>query len=266
MESRESGEAVFADERQARIAELVAAHGRVHNGELARQFDVSEPTIRKDLSALQQRGLVKRTHGGAIALQPLVDRELAAREATQPDAKHAIAGACLALIESGQSIFLDNGTTVGGVAAALAAEPANRRSNLTVLTNTIDVARSVAEVQTIEHVLLGGQLRVATGSVTGALTLHELRRFTVDVAFIGVSGFSELGISVASIAEAEVKATVIERARRVVVPVDHTKVGAIDFARICELDEIDTVVMDHATPQIEQLCASHDLELLVATR
>ena len=99
----------------------------------------------------------------------------------------------------------------------------------------------------------------------GRSTLHQLRRFTVDVAFIGVSGFSELGISVASIAEAEVKATVIERARRVVVPVDHTKVGAIDFARVCDLDEIDTIVMDHATPQIEQLCASRDLELVVAS-
>ena len=87
MDRREAGDAVFADERQARIAELVSAHGRVHNGELARQFDVSEPTIRKDLSALQRRGLVKRTHGGAIALHPVVDRELAAREATQPDAK-----------------------------------------------------------------------------------------------------------------------------------------------------------------------------------
>ena len=100
----------------------------------------------------------------------------------------------------------------------------------------------------------------------GALTLHDLQRFTVDVAFIGVSGFSDLGISVGSFAEAEIKASVIERARHVVVPVDHTKVGATDFARICELDEIDTVVMDRANPHIEQLCESHDIELVLAPK
>jgi DeoR/GlpR family transcriptional regulator of sugar metabolism len=264
MDAREPADAVFADERQAQIAELVSTQGRARNGELARRFGVSEPTIRKDLSALQRRGLVKRTHGGAIALHPLVDRELAGREATHRDAKHAIARVCLGLIESGDAIFLDSGTTIGSLAAALAAEPLERRSNLSVLTNTLEVARVVAELPSIEHVLLGGQLRPASGSVIGALTLHDLQRFTVDIAFIGVSGFSDLGISVGSVAEAEVKATVIERARRVVVPVDHTKVGATDFARICELDEIDTVVMDRANPQIEQLCASHEIELMVA--
>ena len=170
------------------------------------------------------------------------------------------------LIESGQAIFLDNGTTVGAVAAALAAEPANRRSNYACSpTRSTSRARSPRCRRSSTSCSVGS-CASPSGSVIGALTLHELRRFTVDVAFIGVSGFSELGISVASIAEAEVKATVIERARHVVVPVDHTKVGATDFARICDLDEIDTVVMDHATPQIEQLCASHDLELVVATR
>jgi DeoR/GlpR family transcriptional regulator of sugar metabolism len=261
---RERNEAVFADERQAQIAQLVSIQGRTRNGELAERFGVSGPTIRKDLSALQRRGLLKRTHGGAIALRPLVDRELPGREATQPDAKQAIARACLDLIGSGAAVFLDSGTTVGALAEVLATDSPEDRSNLSVLTNVVEVAHVVAEVPSIEHVLLGGQLRPASGSVIGALTLHDLQRFTVDVAFIGVSGFSDLGISVGSFAEAEIKATVIERARRVVVPVDHTKVGATDFARICELDEIDTVVMDRANPHIEQLCESHDIELVLA--
>ena len=81
-----------------------------------------------------------------------------------------------------------------------------------------------------------------------------------------MSGFSDAGISVGSVAEAEVKASVIERARRVVVPVDHSKVGATDFARICDLDDVDTVVMDAASPQIQQLCEQHEIELVVANR
>ena len=87
--SRDDGP-VFADERQARIAELVSVRGRARIGELAEAFGVTEPTIRKDLSALQERGLLKRTHGGALAVQPTVDRELAHRQAAHRASKEAI--------------------------------------------------------------------------------------------------------------------------------------------------------------------------------
>ena len=107
---------VFAHERQARIAELVATRGRARIGELAQMFGVTEPTVRKDLRALQERGLVKRTYGGALALHPIVDREFAGREATNQAAKKAIARACLGLLQDGDSVFLDSGTTVDAIA------------------------------------------------------------------------------------------------------------------------------------------------------
>jgi len=96
------------------------------------------------------------------------------------------------------------------------------------------------------------------------LALHNLQRFTVGVGFISASGFSEAGITVASAAEAEIKATVIDGARRVVVAVDHSKIGVTDFARISELDEIDTVVLGQSTPELEELCALHSIEIIVA--
>src|SRR4051812_16290536 len=85
---------VFADERQARIAALVAVHGRVRLADLVELFGVTEPTIRKDLTTLQARGLVKRTHGGAIAIHSIVERELEVRAASNVEAKEAIARAC----------------------------------------------------------------------------------------------------------------------------------------------------------------------------
>ena len=139
MADREPNEAVFADERQAQIALLVSTRGRVRNGDLAERFGVSGPTIRKDLSELQRRGLLKRTHGGAIALRRLVDRELPGRVATQPEAKQAIARACLDLIENGAAVFLDSGTTIGALAELLATDSSEDRSNLSVLTNVIEV-------------------------------------------------------------------------------------------------------------------------------
>ena len=258
---------VFADERQQRIAEYVAGRGRARISELAQHFAVTEQTVRKDLRVLSHQGVLKRTHGGALALHPLVDRELTGREATNQDAKQRIARACLELLQDGDAAFLDSGTTVAAIARVLAGAQRSgspRLRNVTVLTSALDVARELADAPAVEHVLLGGQLHSQSGAVVGALAIHNLQRFTVDLAFVGASGFSEEGLSVANVAEADVKASIIERARHVVVPLDATKVGASDFARVCGLDEVDTVVVDRAAPELEELCATHDIRLVLA--
>jgi DeoR/GlpR family transcriptional regulator of sugar metabolism len=253
---------VFADERQAQIAELVSVRGRARIGELSKLFRVTEPTIRKDLKVLQTKGLLKRTHGGALALQPVVEREFAGRQASNTAAKEAIARRCVGLIQDGDSVFLDSGTTVNAIATAIAAHRNGLR--LSALTTSLGVATTLADIPGVDCVLLGGQLRRVDGALVGALALENLQRFTFTLAFIGVSGFSEMGISVGSLAEAAVKADAIERARRVVLAVDHSKVGTTDFARIAGLDVIDAVVMDQATPAVEELCAGYDIELISA--
>jgi DeoR/GlpR family transcriptional regulator of sugar metabolism len=253
---------VFADERQARIAELVSVRGRARIGELSKLFGVTEPTIRKDLKVLHERGLLKRTHGGALAMQPVVEREFAGRQASNTAAKEAIARRCVGLIQDGDSVFLDSGTTVQAVAGAIAAN--SNRLTLSTLTTSVGVATTLADIPGVDCVLLGGQLRRVDGALVGALALENLQRFTFGLAFIGVSGFSAVGISVGSLAEAAVKAEAIERARRVVLALDHTKLGATDFARIAGLDVVDVVVMDRTTPAVEELCAGYDIELITA--
>ena len=252
----------FADERQARIAEHVSVRGRARIGELAELFGVTEPTIRKDLSALQEQRLLKRTHGGALAVHAPIDRELAGRQTAHSADKEAIARACVELLSDGDSLFLDSGTTVEAVARALARD--GRSIRLSVLTSSLGVATALADVPNVDCVLVGGQLRRVDGSVVGDLALENLRRFTFSTAFLGVSGFSSVSISVGSLAEASLKEAVIERARRVVVPMDHSKVGKTDFARISGLDEVDVVVMDDATAAVRELCASYEIELVLA--
>ena len=136
--------------------------------------------------------------------------------------------------------------------------------NITVLTNAVAVADAVADLPSVDHVLLGGRLRRVAGSVVGTLAMENLERFTVNVAFISASGFGENGLTVADLDEAQLKAAVIERAHRVVVPIDQSKVGATHFARVCDLDAVDVLVTDHASAAVDELCATHSIRLVVA--
>jgi DeoR family fructose operon transcriptional repressor len=252
---------VFADERQARIAEHVAIRGRAHIADLATMFGVTEVTIRKDLGVLQDGGFLKRTHGGAIARVPLVDREIERRLAMHRDSKESIGKACVGLLKPGDSVFLSGGSTVRAIAGALAAGP---QQGLTVLTNSTEVALALSGTSGVDHILLGGQIHRSSGSLVGSVALHNLHRFTVDVAFIGASGFSDLGVTVGNVEEAEILAAVIERARRVVLPLHESKVGPTDFAKVCELEQIDVLVINRASPQIAAVCAANGIELVAA--
>lgn len=247
----------FAEERQRRIAAYVASRGRVVVGELTELTGVTGTTIRKDLTVLSRSGLVRRTHGGAIAVRPLVEPLLERREAVNLPAKEAIARACLELVEDGTSIYLDSGTTLLRLAEQLSGRTVN------VLTNAVGVAQVLAETLGARHTLLGGQFRPGAGCFVGPLARASLRRFTVNIAFIGASGVSAEGVTEADLHEAELKAEVIDRARRVVVAVDSSKIGLVDFALVCPLDKVDVVITDSEDHDFAQACAEHGVEIRV---
>ena len=254
-------EPIFADERQQQIVDLIVARGKVRTAQLTTLFGVTEPTLRKDLSVLEERGLLKRTHGGAVSVRPPREQEVANRAAHNAEAKQAIALACLQEIGERDAIFLDGGTTVFQIARNL--ERSGRY--VTVLTNAPAVAEIIADLPTVTHVLLGGYLRRISGSLVGPLALENLTRFTINTAFIGVGGLSESGCTVADLNEAQLKAAVIAQAQRVILPLDHTKVGTVDFARVCGIDEIDVVVTDQENLYLQKWCSSHNIRLVVAS-
>jgi DeoR/GlpR family transcriptional regulator of sugar metabolism len=249
---------LFADERQMRIAELVNIRGSVRNVDLVDLLGVTEPTIRKDMRSLEKQGVLKRTHGGAIALRPSVESALEVRTQRNAEAKEAIAIACVREIHDGDAIFLDSGTTIQRIANKLVSR------YITVLTNSVGVAEAVADMPTIEHILLGGRLRRVSGSLVGAFTLDAIEHFTVNVAFLSASGFSESGVTVADVEEAKLKAAIIERARRTILAIDHEKVGATHFARVCDLEAIDTLVIDQANAFVQDLCQANNIEIIIA--
>ena len=252
------GEHAFGEERRERIVWVVNARGRVRIGELAREVAASEPTVRKDLALLERAGLLRRTHGGALALHPPGERSFSDRLGSDAEAKTAIARACIDLVADGDSVYLDSGTTTLRIAELLTAR------NVNALTNGIAVAAALAEKPTVRHTLLGGVLRPSAGAVAGALAVENIGRFSVGTAFIGVTGLTADGISDADINEAQLKTAVLARARRAVVPVDPTKFGISGFALIAPLDSVDTVVTVDAPPELHELCADHGVELIDA--
>jgi DeoR/GlpR family transcriptional regulator of sugar metabolism len=253
---------VFAEERHARILELLDERGRVRNSELAAVLGVTEPTVRKDIADLARQQRLRRTHGGAIAVRPAFEPGLPVRVRQNVDAKTSIARACLPMIKAGDAIFIDGGSTALRLAEVLAESPPGQQLN--VLTNAFTVARALADHATIRHTVLGGTYRPTGDCFIGPLTLDALSEFTVNVAFIGVTGLSDDVFTVADLGEAHVKRSVIDRARRVVVLMDNSKLGIVDFARVCDLDAVDVIVTNTPTDYLVRQCAERGVELIDA--
>jgi DeoR/GlpR family transcriptional regulator of sugar metabolism len=247
----------FAAERQEKIAALVTSRGRIHLDELASLFEVSQPTLRKDLTILEKQGVLKRTHGGALSTRAPAERDLMTRFVQNVEAKQAIGLASCDLIEEGEAIFLDCGTTTHHIAQHLA----TRGLHLTVLTNSPSISECLADAGGITHILLGGQLRRKSGGISGPLALETVNQFAISTAFIGVSGITDEALTVADYNEAQLKAAIIKRTQKVIVPLDRSKVGFVDFARVCEPREVDIIVTDSANEDLKRICKVHEIRL-----
>lgn len=262
------GRPVFTEERRTKILEIVAARGRVRIAELADLLSVTEPTVRRDVADLDRQRLLRRTHGGALAVRPAVEPALSMRATINTVAKQRIAAACAAMIDDGDSIYLDSGSTVGAIAEELTrrtSAPGTTPRNVNVVTNAFGVAVQLGDVSTIRHSMLGGQYRALGGCLVGPLAVSTMGQFTVNTAFIGVTGLSDHGFTVSDVNDAQLKNVVMDRARRVVVAMDASKVGADDFCRLCDLDRIHVIVTDRADEWLTERCTAAGVEVVLAT-
>jgi len=239
---------MYAPERHQAILQQARANGRVDVRELAELLAVTPETIRRDLTSLERRGLVRRAHGGAIPVERIATaRAMGERNELLAAEKFAIATAALEEIPEGGSIIIDAGTTTIKLAELL---PADRQ--LTVVTHSLAVAMALAERSNIELHVLGGTVRASSRAAVGTWTHQMVSMVSVDVAFLSVNGITpERGLTTHNIAEAAVKSAMIKAARRSIVLADHTKFGREEFGRIAPLAAIDTIITDAA--------ANHDL-------
>ena len=232
---------MYAEERQQHILETARTDGRVEVTALAERLDVTPETVRRDLTALERRGLLRRVHGGAIPVERLgFEPAVATREERLVTEKERIAKAALAELPDEGTILIDAGTTTGRLAELL---PRDRE--LTVVTNSLSVAGQVATQANLSLYLLGGRVRGRTLACVGEWAERALADVFVDVAFVGTNGLSrERGLTTPDQSEAAVKRAMISSARRAVVLTDHSKVGIDHFALVSPLAEIDTIITD----------------------
>lgn len=232
---------MYAEERQRATVAQAHEHGRVDVTDLATTYGVSVETIRRDLQALEEAGVLRRVHGGAIPTgRGTFEIGLADRDTAMTTEKERIAKAALPELDGAATILLDAGTTTARLAELL---PTDRE--LTVVTNSLPIAMSLSVRPNITAVTLGGRLRARTGSTVDTFALTALRGIFVDVAFLGTNGLSiERGLTTPDQAEAAVKSAMVRSARRAVVLADSSKVGTDHFVRFASLDEIEAVVTD----------------------
>jgi len=233
------------NERQTAILELVRQKPGIKVGELAEHFDVSPMTIRRDLTDLASQGLLIRTHGGAIPPTPAPQSALAPHP-TAP--KAAIGRLAATLVQRGQTVMVDTGTTALEVARHLPAD-----WNLTVATTSLSVAEALYP-SSIQVLVLGGLLKKGFPSLYGPLTESNLAALHVDILFIGCDGAdSEAGFYTADVHLSSVEQAMIRSAGRVVVVTESSKFGRRAFARYATPDQVDTVVTDSHLPAEDRL-------------
>ncbi|MFL1999431.1 MULTISPECIES: DeoR/GlpR family DNA-binding transcription regulator [unclassified Microbacterium] len=241
---------MYAMERQELVERLLREEGRVGVVDLSTRFGVTTETIRRDLALLEEAGTLRRVHGGAVATDrgSTVETPVSERALRKGDAKQAIGRRAAALLDAGfrGSVYLDAGTTVAAVAAALPLHLANSRGGAEIVTHSMTIAHDLAGSD-LGLTVIGGRIRGLTAAAVGAETVAAISHLRPDVAFVGTNGLSEgFGLSTPDPDEAAVKAAIIAAARRVVVVTDAEKFGAELLVRFGGLTDIDDLVSDAA--------------------
>ncbi|WP_454654868.1 DeoR/GlpR family DNA-binding transcription regulator [Bosea beijingensis] len=245
---------MWQGDRKQRIGTLLETFGSVSVERLAQEFDVSNESIRRDLVAMERDGRLRRVHGGAVSLPAEQDASYGARSAVRLQEKRAIALAALALIKSGQTLFLDGGTTTAALAEELKSVP-----ELNILTNSLQVATSMASTQQrmgSRVFLLGGAIVHEPPETGGASTINDIYRFKADMALLSPFGVDVDGAATNFFEHtAEIARAMVANSASVALIADHSKIGVTSRVRFCELDRVSAIVTDKKARRLPALAA-----------
>jgi len=247
MKAYENGD--ITTERRVKILELLEKNGKVSVNNLSKSFKVSEVTIRNDLDVLEKKNLLIRMHGGAIQVRRVaLDYQLNVKAKRHAEEKRAIGEKAAGVINDGETIILDSGTTTEEIAKNLIF-----LKDLTVITNSLNVAIRLSELPGVHVIVPGGYLRKKALSLIGSNAEENIKRYYCDKVFIGVDGIdSEYGISTPNVEEAHLNNIMINISREVIVVTDSSKFKHRSFAKIAPISKINTIITDKNIPSDEK--------------
>lgn len=230
-------------QRRERIREYLEIYQVVRSADLCDMLEVSEATVRRDLEWLETQGILERTHGGAILSQRIqLEPEYAQRAQNHPEEKRCIGALAATLIEDGDVVFINSGTSTTQVISYI-----RGKADVTVVTNNVRAAVEVKEAgASFELILPGGSFWPRSNSLVGCFAADTLRQIYASKAFIGVDGISlKYGCTVPTSGEAEIVRLMIQRTRGpVTVVADHSKWGRVSNFEVATIDQIHRLVTD----------------------
>lgn len=257
-------EPLFMEERKLVIVERIEREKKVLVTELVYELGVSPTTIRNDLRELEQKGFIRRTHGGAISINMVKagfepDNERKGAEKTNQ--KRSIALKAVEFIEEGDIIILDSGTTMLEMAKEM-----KDKQNITIIVNDLEIARCLEECSGIHVIIIGGSLRRSFQCTVGPLAVNLLSELNVDKAFLATNGFSiDKGCTTPDISQAEVKKTMAKVSAQVILLCDSSKMETNSFVQFAPLTAIDVIITDSGIDQdLLTKLASHGCATIVA--
>lgn len=248
-------------ERRTKIIEIIEKDGKVKVSELSKLFRVSEVTIRNDLDQLEKKNLLIRAHGGAMKFQRAgIDFELDVKSKKNRTQKIAIGKKAAELINDGDTIILDSGTTTLEIAKNLSSF-----NNLTVITNSLNIAGQLVEFPNIKVIMLGGTLRRKSLSLVGINAIESLKNYYCDKVFIGVDGIdTQFGISTPNVDEAHLNNIMISNSQEVIVVTDSSKFKNRSFTYIAPITKVNVIITDSNIPPDEKLAIEkNEIQLFI---
>ena len=248
--------------RHDKILDLVYSEDYISVNRLGELMDVSLVTIRKDLSFLEEKGYLYRTHGGASRVERFAfEKSVSEKEQIRIDAKKKIANAAFKIIMSNDFITMASGTTVLFLAREITDE-----HKLTVLTSSLGVSKELSGLSKVDVIQLGGVLRKSSVSVIGAVAEKMVQQFSSNVLFLGVDGIDlTFGISTSNMEEAELNRLMIQQSDKVVVLADSSKMAKKGFGKIANIEEVDIIITDDEIPEVfKRQLEEKGLEVIIA--
>ncbi len=249
-----------AEERKHRIEAYLQRVEFASLEELSQHVEASISTVRRDLTTMEARGNLRRTHGGARVVTPKTDEfAFSSRDSHQLSEKEIIGVACARLINQNQSVIMDAGTTVYHVARHLEEKAPQ------IVTNSLPVANLFASANRVEVILAGGVIYPRLGVLVGPMTVEAFSRMRADVAIMSAGGITLEGITNSHALLIDIQRAMLKAAQKIVFCLDHSKFGRQSVSPLCGLDMVDTIVTDHlAPPDLVAGLRERGVEVIVA--